>query len=165
VQRSPAASNAALASALRAAGVRAELHSADAGAARSAAARATMGGSGAALTLLLAIGLAYAARPSPAAVVAADLGAPRSTVLAAHGRAAAPAGFAAGALAAVLAVWGGAGVLLFADDPVALADMPSRVSAAETALVLLTPLAAAGAATLGARAGAARDYDRAERLA
>jgi hypothetical protein len=96
--------------------------------------------------------------------LAADLGAPRGTALAAQGRSAASAGFWAGLIAAVLASFGAAGVLAAMGDWVSWPQMIARLSAEETALVLTAPLAAASAATLGARAGAARAYDRADRL-
>lgn len=163
VLRAPEASDAVIAAALRSAGVRAELHSGETQGPARTAIFAEYGGAGAAALLLLAIALLHAGAGREAGV-AADLGAPRGAVLAAHGRSGAVAGFAAGGVATAVLVAVAAALPVLAGDPLP-SDMLSARSAAEIALVLLAPLAAMGAATLGARAGAARAYDSADRLA
>lgn len=165
VRRTPDATDAALRTALRDAGVRAEIRGADVAPALRTARIASGAGLAGALALLLAIALAHATRRTDAAALAADLGAPRAATLAAHGRAAAPEGFAAGALAASAVASVATGVHFVAAEPVSFGAMLARVSAPELALLLLAPLASAAAATLGARMGAAHAYDRAERLA
>jgi len=161
VLRAPEASDAAIAAALRNAGVRAELHGGEAREPAQTASIARLGGGAAALLLLLAIALAHAGAGREAGV-AADLGMERGEALAAHGRSGAEAGFAAGGVAAVLIVLAAASLAFVVGEPAA---MPASLSASAVALVLLAPLAAMGAAALGARAGAARAYDAADRLA
>jgi hypothetical protein len=120
----------------------------------------------AALTML-AIGLVFAAAASArgaAAALAAELGGERGDSLAHYGRSAWASAFPAGMAAAIACVPGQSGVLTLFDHTLSLPDMAARYSPLEVTFVLLAPLLTAAAATLGARAGAASAFDRADRL-
>lgn len=164
VARDPAVSDAAMIDALRGAGVSGMVFSPEPPP-PAPLALADFAGLAAALALLAALALALKSgvREQDFALLA-DLGAARADALAHAGREGFSFGFAAGLAAAVVTAAGAAGVLSVAGHPLSLADMAIRISPTETALVLLAPLAVAAAAMLGARAGAASAYDRADRL-
>ena len=163
------ASDTEISAVLRAGGIRAELHSADTGAGDSAqtAGIATCAGVAAVTVLALVLLLLHAADArarGAAAGLLADLGATRGGVVGAYGRDAAGFAFAAGGAAALVTAFVAAGVLIALGEPLSLDMMLARVSSSEAALVLLAPLATAALATIGARAGAARAFDRADQL-
>lgn len=155
--------------ALRGTGLRTELYGAEpAGPLSARSAQLAIDAALAAVAaLLLAIGLTFSAAAGAngaAAHLGADLGATRPEVLAAYGRTAFATAFAAGAAAAVICTLAAPGVLMTLGETLSLEAMIRRISPVETALVLLAPTLSAIAATLGARAGAARVFDRADRL-
>jgi cell division protein FtsX len=157
-----------LARRLEEAGLRAELYAdpPDAEGLR-AAALARGAGLGGALLLFCLLALVWRqtalSRPD-AAAIGADLGAPRTGILARYGRAGAEFAFMAGLLGGLATTAGAAGVLSAPPHPLALRDMIGRIGAMDIALFLTCPLATALAAALGARAGAGAAYDRADRL-
>ena len=168
VRRKPTADG-RIESDLRGAGLRVELYGAgpaDPGAARLSAV-AVNAGAFAAGALLLGVGLLFGAASrarGAAAALAADLGGVRGDILARYGRSACEFAFLAGAAAAIACTLCAPGVLIAVGAPVSLQAMAARITSMEVGLVLLAPLVTAGAAALGARAGAARAFDRADRL-
>ena len=164
-----AAPNAAITEALQSAGIRAELYdagpSADDGA--QAASVAFSAGGLAAAILFVVLLLLYRAAAQAAArtlTVLADLGAARRATLALFGRNAAEFAFGAGGLAAAICAFVAPGVLTGLGEHLSLETMLNRIGAYDAAFALLAPLATALAATIGARLGAARAYDQADRL-
>ncbi len=154
---------------LRGAGVRAELYGA--GPADTRATRiadvAEYAAISAVAATLLAIALLFRAAAlarGVAAALAAELGGTRGDSLSAYGRGACTLAFLAGVTAAIASVLAAPGVLMAMGETLSVQGMAARITSMEAALVLLAPLVAAAAATLGARAGAARAYDRADRL-
>lgn len=160
---------AALADALRVAGVSAEIY--DAGPARSGQAPAvrigTFGGVGAALAAFLAVlfvASGAAAADRARAVLFADHGASRGEALAAFGRAGAEIAFLAGAGALILAFVTAPGVRLLAGETISYSAMIAGLSSWDVLLALAAPLAAGLAGLIGARLGASRAFDSADRL-
>lgn len=154
---------------LRGAGLRAELYGAgpaDAGVTLIAD-LATNAAILAVVAILLVIALVFAAAAharGAAAALAAELGGGRGESLASCGCSAGEFAFLAGLAAAIACTVGAPGVITMAGETLSLQDMVARISSMEATLVLLAPLLTAAAAALGARAGAARAYDRADRL-
>lgn len=158
-----------LADALKAAGLRAEVYGsgpADAGPreiARQTMIAGLLGTPAALLALMFAAGAAARTERTRLALWA-EHGAARGAVLAAFGRAGAEAAFLAGAAALVAAVIAAPGMRMLAGEAISYGAMISALSASDVLVALATPLAAAAAAALGARFGAAGAFDRADRL-
>ncbi len=167
--RRDASADARIESYLRGAGLRAELYGArpaDTGARRLAdlATNAAVLAVGAILLAIVLVFEAAAHARGAAAALAAELGGGRGESLAAYGHSACEFAFLAGVAAAIVCTASAPGVLAIAGETLSLRGMVARISSVEAALVLLAPLLTAAAAALGARAGAARAYDRADRL-
>lgn len=163
------APDAAIAAALASSGIRAEIYGAppDSGDGARAARIAISAGALAAGILALALLLTFdaaAGAMAPSLAVLADLGLPRGAALSLVGRNAALFALGAGILASLACAFVAPGVLRAMGEHLSVHDMLSRISPAEIALPLLAPLTAAAAAAIGARMGAARAYDRADRL-
>lgn len=154
---------------LRTAGVAAEIY--DAGPAdpgRPASIRlAGIAATGICGAILLGLYFAAAAAARTERVRAtlwADLGVTRGGALAAFGRAGAEIAFLAGATAVILALIAAPGVRMAAGETISFSSMIASLSSWDVVIAFATPLLAAAAATLGARAGAAQAFDAADRL-
>lgn len=165
----PVRTSALLTERLRTAGVAAEIY--DAGPAdpgRPAAVQlALVAATGICLALLVAVYFAAAAAARGESVRArlwADHGASRADALAAFGRAGSEIAFIAGAAAVVVALAVAPGVRLAAGEAISFGSMIASLSPWDVLVALATPLTAAAAAAIGARAGAAVAFDRADRL-
>lgn len=154
---------------LRTAGVAAEIYGAGpADPGRTASSRMVLlAGAAVCAALLLALWFAAgaAARADRVrAILWSDLGAGRSATLAAYGRAGSEVAFLAGATVVILAVLVAPGVRMAAGETISFGSMIASLSPWDVLIVLVTPLAAAATAALGARAGAASTFDQADRL-
>ena len=154
---------------LRTAGVAAEIY--DAGPAdpgRPASVRlATTAGTAVCIALFAALFFAAAAAARTERIRAtlwADLGATRVAALAAFGRAGSEIAFLAGAATVILALVAAPGVRMAAGETISFGSMIASLSSWDVLIAFATPLLAAGAASLGARAGAAQAFDAADRL-